>query len=75
MNRADERGHTREDIRQVREFRFERAFGTGRRAGEQMDFDAGFLAQAEHGGDGVFLSAADDQPGDDVRDAHWRVSG
>ena len=40
-----------------------------------MDFDAGFLAQAEHGGDGVFLRAADDQPGDDVGDAHRRVSG
>jgi hypothetical protein len=40
-----------------------------------MDFDAGFLAQTEHGSDGVFLRTADDQPGDDVRDAHRRVSG
>jgi len=43
MNRADERGHAREEVRDVREFRFKRTFGAGRRAGEQMDFDAGFF--------------------------------
>jgi len=42
-----------------------------------MDFHAGFLAQTEHGSDGVFLSGADDQPGDDVvtRLARFRVNG
>ena len=36
----------------------------------KVDFDAGFLPQTEDGGDGVFLRAADDEPRDDVGDAH-----
>ena len=50
------------------EFGFQRTFRAGGRAGNQTDFDAVFLAQAEDGGDGVFLRAADDEPGDDVGD-------
>ena len=75
MNRADEFGDASENSGRAGEFGFQRTFGAGGRAGNQIDFDAGFLAQAEDGGDGVFLRAADDQPGDDVGDAHRRVSG
>ena len=32
--------------------------------------DAGTLIEAQDGGDGVFLGAANDQPGDDVGDPH-----
>ena len=47
---------------------FERTFGADGGAGDQIDFDAGLGAQAAHGGEGVFLRAADDEPGDDVGD-------
>lgn len=33
-----------------------------------MDFNVCLLAKSEDGGDGVFLGAADDEPGDDVGD-------
>ena len=55
------------------------AFRANGRAGDQTDFDgAGTrgraarapLAQAENGGDGIFLRAADDEPRDDVNDTH-----
>ena len=76
MNGPDEFGNDGEQFRRIFEdFGFQRAFRAGGRAGNQIDFDAGFLAQAEDGGDGVFLRAADDQPGDDVGDAHRRGSG
>ena len=45
---------------------FQRTFSAGGRAGNQIHFDAGFCAQAEDGGNGVFLGAADNEPGDDV---------
>ena len=54
----------------LREPMFERSFGAGGGAGDEMDGDAGFLAQAEDCGDGVFLCAPDDEPRDDVGDAH-----
>ena len=47
---------------------FQRAFRPGCGAGNQIDFDAGYFTQAKNGGDGVFLSAADNKPRDDVRD-------
>ena len=49
-------------------FVFQRAFGANRRAGNQFHLDIGFLTQAEDGGEGVFLRAADDEPRDDVGD-------
>ena len=41
----------------------------GRSSGRKsIHLDAGFGAQAEDGGEGVFLRAADNEPGDDVGD-------
>jgi len=42
MNRTDECGYAREDVRHAGQFRFKRTFGSGRRAGEQMDSTPGF---------------------------------
>src|SRR5665647_452240 len=75
MNGADEFGNDGEQSGNFCGFSFERTFRPNCRAGDQIDFDAEFLAQAVDGGEGVFLCATDDEPGDDVRDAHgviWR---
>ncbi len=68
MNRADEFGNNGKQPGNFRRFSFQRTFRAGGRAGNQFHFDAGLLAQAEDGGDGVFLGAADNEPGDDVGD-------
>ena len=68
MNWADEFGDDGEDFRRAGEFGFQRTFGAGGRAGNQIDLNAVFLTQTEDGGDGVFLCTADDEPGDDVGD-------
>ena len=70
VNRADEFGYQSERHRVALDFWFQRAFRAGRRAGDQIHFHAGFLPQTQDGGDGVFLRPADDEPRDDVRDAH-----
>ena len=49
---------------------FEGAFRSNGRTGDEFDVEPGFLAQTVDGGEGVFLGAAHDQPGDDVGDAH-----
>ena len=75
MNGADKFGDDGEQAGNFCGFSFERTFRPNRRAGDQIDFDAEFLAQTVDGGEGVFLCATDDEPGDDVRDAHgviWR---
>ena len=78
MNGADEFGN---DCRAVREFL--QTSGSSEPSGPMvgpekftvLHFDGrASVAQAEDGGDGVFLRAADDEPGDDVSDAH-RASG
>ena len=75
VNRPDEFGHASEDFGRSGELRLQRTFGSGGGSGKQINFEAGFLTQAKDGSHGVFLGPADDQPGDDVRDAHRRVSG
>ena len=74
MNRAQEFREDGEKFRQIVEGGFQRAFSAGGRAGNQTGFDAGFFAQAEDGGNGIFLGATDNQPGDDVDDAHCAFS-
>ncbi len=74
MNRADEFGDAREDFRRGGKLILKRTFGTRCRAGNQIHFDAGFRAQAKDGGNGVFLGAADNEPSDDVGDAHRAFS-
>jgi hypothetical protein len=75
MNRADKFRDESEDAGSGAEGGFERAFGAARGSGDEIDFEAGFLAESEDGGDGVFLGTADDQTRDDVRDPHpgWRI--
>jgi hypothetical protein len=48
---------------------FEGAFRTFGGAAEEADIELGELADAEDGGERVFLGAADDQSGDDMIDA------
>ncbi len=74
MDGTDQFRDASEDAGDAGESGFQGAFGAGGWAGDQTNRDAGFLAQAEDGGDGVFLRAADNQPGDDMGDAHGRVS-
>ena len=74
MNGADQLRDDGEDFRCAGEFRFQRAFGALRQAGNQVHFDTGFVAQAEDGRNGVFLGAADDEPGDDMGHAHGAFS-
>lgn len=68
MHRADEFGNDGKQAGYFRRFIFERTFRAGGRAGNQVHLDAGLLAQAKNGGDGVFLGTADNEPGDDVGD-------
>src|SRR5882724_426891 len=70
MNGTDKFGNNGKQTRNFFDVRLKRTFRAKGRAGNQVHFDAGFLAQAQDGGDGVFLGAADDEPGDDVSDAH-----
>ena len=75
MNGTNQFGDASENSGRAGEFGFKGTFGTSGRAGNQTNGDTEFLAQTEDGGDGVFLRAADNQPGNNVGDAHWRVSG
>ena len=68
MHRPDEFGNHRQEAWVFRCNGFQRTFWAGRWSGNQFDFDAGLMAQAEDSGDGVFLGAADDEPRDDVGD-------
>ncbi len=70
MDRPDEFRHQREQSGNFPRLGFERAFGAGGGAGDQVDFETGFLPQPGDGGQRVLLRAADHEPGDDVRDAH-----
>jgi hypothetical protein len=73
MDRANEGRNNGEQAGWFGDFGFQRTFGAGGGAGNQMDGDVRFIAQAEDGGDGVFLGATDNEPGDDVGDAHGVV--
>ena len=68
-HRPDQLGHPREATGGGHH-RFKGPFASGGRAGDQVDLEAGLRAQPEDGRDGVLLGAADDQPRDDVGDAH-----
>jgi hypothetical protein len=70
LNRADEFGNAGEQSGDFGRLHFSEPSGPIGRAGNQLHFDAGFCAQPQDGGQGVFLRAADDEPGDDVGDAH-----
>jgi hypothetical protein len=70
VNRADEFGNQCEQSGVFFNFRLQRAFRAGRWSGNQADFDAGFLAQTQDGGDRILLCPANDEPRNDVRDAH-----
>ncbi len=66
--RADEFGNYREQPRNYFSLPL-RVNLPGRSSGrKEVDFDAGFLAEAQNGGDGIFLRAADDEPRDDMCD-------
>jgi hypothetical protein len=54
----------------IRHGAFERTFGAVGRSGDQIHLESRLPMKAENGRHGIFLRAADDQPGDDVRDAH-----
>ncbi len=70
MHRANERRNEGQQSGDSCDATLQRAFRTGRRPRYEAHFGIGFFAQAEHGGDGVFLGAADNESGDDVGDAH-----
>jgi hypothetical protein len=50
--------------------RFEGTFRPARGARNETDLETLLLPEAKDGGNGIFLSAADDQPGDDMGDPH-----
>src|SRR5437016_3557699 len=52
---------------------FKGAFRSSGRAGNEIDFQVRFLPQAKHRGNGVLLGAADNQPGNEVADAHEKL--
>lgn len=70
MDGADQFRQEPEGLRRSGEGGFKRAFGAGSGAGNQVDVESRFLLETKNGGDGIFLSAADDKPGNDVKDAH-----
>src|SRR6516165_5335834 len=70
MNRPDELGNDFQQFGNGRNFRRQRTFRAEGRTGNQSDLNAGDPAQAEHGSDGIFLRASDDESRDDVTDAH-----
>jgi hypothetical protein len=57
MERADQLRHDGEPERMVSKKRFQLTFRPESRACNQIHVHAGFLAQAQHGRNGVFLSA------------------
>jgi hypothetical protein len=70
MHGADELGNEGEEFRGGRKRGLHGTFTASRRAGNEPHLDVALLSKAEYSGDGVFLSATYDQPGDDVSDAH-----
>ena len=73
VDRTDEFWNQRQQSGMRIQPRLERAFRAGLRTGHESHFQSGFFAQAKNRGHRVFLGAADDQPGDDMGDAHGRV--
>src|SRR5205809_323942 len=74
VQRTDEMRCDREDAGSVPEGAFHGTFRSAGWAGNQLDLEPGLLAEAQNGGHGVFLRPTQDEPGDDVRDAHGRGS-
>ncbi len=70
---ADEFGQHDEVESAIACLLFERAFGAGSGAGDQADIVAEHVVLVIDIEEGVFLSAADDQPGDDMSGAHGSV--
>ena len=70
MDRTDEMPGEAQRAGAISEGGFERAFGSRGGAGDEIDLQARLTAESEDGGDRVFLRATNDQPGDDVGDAH-----
>lgn len=70
VNGADEGGKEGEEVRDGAGGGFEGAFGTAGGTGEEADIQAMAGSEAEDGGEGVFLGTADDEAGDEVKDAH-----
>ncbi len=73
VERMDGAHEGRDDGKKLRERReggFEGTFRPAGGAGEEAHLDAGALIEAQDGGDGVFLGAANDQACDDVGDPH-----
>jgi hypothetical protein len=57
VERTDQFRHNGEQERMANQKRFQRAFRPERRAGNQIYIKSRFLAQAQHGRNGVFLGA------------------
>ena len=68
-HRADEFRKDRQTAGTLRE-RLQRTFRAFGRPGDEIDLETRLGPQAQHGCDGVLLRAPDDQPGDDMGDAH-----
>ncbi len=69
LDGADEFGDGDESVRERGELGFEGTFRAIGRAGEELDIPVGMVEEAEDGGDGILLGAADDEAGDDVGDS------
>ena len=70
MNGTDEFRENGQGVGSGVKFRFKRAFRAGGGAGDKIDFKTRFRPQTQDGGDGVLLRATNDQPRNDMRDAH-----
>jgi hypothetical protein len=70
MNGSNERGDEVEGERGAGGLGFERSFGAGCGAGEEVDFKVMVVVEALNRGEGIFLGAADDEASDDVGDTH-----
>lgn len=51
--------------------RLQGSFGAGRGTGDQADLYARDFVQTQDGGEGILLSSADNEAGNDVLDSHW----
>ena len=74
MHGPDQFGHNGQQAGNPGGGGFQGTFRSDGRPRDQLDFEPGLLAQAVDGGQGVFLGAAHNEPGDEVGDAHG-VSG
>ena len=70
MNGPDEIGDAVKESVDFLDEGLERAFRAGGGTAVKPDIDARFFVKAEDGGGGVFLRAANNEAGDDMRDAH-----